>query len=121
MISEAKEWLEKAKSDFSDAEYNFKGNRYSLVAFLCQQAAEKALKALYVKKFKKLWKTHDLKLLAEEVGAPSKIIELATELTPAYLIARYPEFDEDYDETEIKHLMNCAKEVIDWVEKNLQQ
>ena len=38
-------WIRQAERDLDDAEYNRAGHRYSLVCFLCQQAAEKALKA----------------------------------------------------------------------------
>ena len=42
---EGKRWLRQAERDYDDALYNLKGQRYNLVCFLSQQAAEKALKA----------------------------------------------------------------------------
>lgn len=38
-------WLKQAERDLDDARYAFTGERYNLVCFLAQQAAEKALKA----------------------------------------------------------------------------
>lgn len=43
--AEGVRWLRQAEHDLSDAEYSLDGRRYALACFLCQQAAEKALKA----------------------------------------------------------------------------
>ena len=50
MKEEVNRWWKKAKRDLSSARYNFKGKKYDVSAFLCQQSAEKALKALSLKK-----------------------------------------------------------------------
>ena len=42
---EGSRWLKQAERDLDDAQYAFSGERYSLVCFLSQQAAEKAIKA----------------------------------------------------------------------------
>ena len=42
---EGSRWLKQSERDFDDAQYAFAGERYSLVCFLAQQAAEKAIKA----------------------------------------------------------------------------
>lgn len=54
-------WIVRAERDLSDAEFNLINGRYEVAAFLAHRAAEKALNALYILKFKKLWKIHDLK------------------------------------------------------------
>lgn len=41
-------WLQSAKYDLDTAEYMFKSKRYVYVAFTCQQAIEKLVKALHV-------------------------------------------------------------------------
>jgi len=60
MKTEVKNWLEQAEHDIEVAEYNLKGNMLDAAAFYSQQAAEKALKSLYILKLNELWKVHDL-------------------------------------------------------------
>lgn len=47
-----KNWIALADYDLKTAEVMFKGGRYVYVAFTCQQAVEKLLKAIYVKEKK---------------------------------------------------------------------
>jgi HEPN domain-containing protein len=68
--------MEKAERDLFAAKINFKEGLFEYSSFLSHQAAEKALKALYILKHKRLWKVHDLKVLAMEVDAPKEIIRL---------------------------------------------
>ena len=51
-MEEIKEWLERSKKDFRAAENSLNSKDYEWVCFQAQQAAEKALKALYIKKYK---------------------------------------------------------------------
>lgn len=50
MRKEVQNWLDQAADDFDGAEFNFRGKKYYIAAFLCQQAVEKALKALLIEK-----------------------------------------------------------------------
>jgi len=43
-------WVDAANYDLKSAEFMQKSGRYVYTAFLCQQAIEKYLKALYIKK-----------------------------------------------------------------------
>lgn len=45
---EALRWLMQAEHDLDDAKFNADGKRYNVACFLCQQAAEKALKAYLI-------------------------------------------------------------------------
>ena len=74
-------WMQKAEEELETAKYNFKGNQFSASLFFSQQAAEKALKALYIKINKELLKTHDLALLARKVDAPKDIGALCKSLS----------------------------------------
>ena len=49
MRKEIENWWLQAEDDFDSAEKNFTIKKYHLVVFLCQQAVEKGLKALYLK------------------------------------------------------------------------
>ena len=47
MRKEAENWWKQALKDFEVAGKNLEIDQYYIVAFLCQQAVEKGLKALY--------------------------------------------------------------------------
>jgi len=119
MHNEITEWLDKAKADLAIAKYNFEGDFYEDACFHSQQAAEKALKAVYIKKFKKLRKIHDLNLLAKDIRAPAEIIDIGDELNPFYIISRYPGPEEPLGEEDAKKAIEQAKKVLEWVEKEV--
>lgn len=119
-MSEVNDWLNKAKEDFDTAKYNIKGEKYDAGIFFLQQSAEKALKAIYIKKFKKLLKTHDLVVLARSVDAPNKIIEECKSLTGAYQFTRYPDIPKPTNLKEITdNFLKITEEVLLWTEKNI--
>ncbi len=113
-------WIERAKYDLKGAEHSADSEIFDHAVFWCQQAAEKALKAVYIKKTGKLKKVHDLVLLAREVGLPPALLKRCKELTLAYVYTRYPDFNEDEDiEKTAEEFLSYAKEVITWSEKQL--
>ncbi len=85
MEEDIQRWRDRATEDLETAKFNFRGEKYRAAAFFSQQAAEKALKALYIKRFRKLKKAHDLFLLATELNLPGDLVELCKELSPACL------------------------------------
>ncbi len=56
MREETENWLNKAKDDLRKAKDNFNIKNYDLTSFLCQQAAEKAIKSVLIEKTKKFQK-----------------------------------------------------------------
>ena len=58
---------------------------------MCQQAAEKILKSLYLKKYGELRKIHDLAYFAKKLNLSEDLIEKCEELTKAYVETRYPD------------------------------
>ena len=87
-------WLKKAEQDLDTAKYNIEGRKFDAGLFFLQQAAEKSLKALHIKKFRELFKTHDLVILARKLKAPKNIEDFCKELTLAYQYTRYPDVSE---------------------------
>ena len=69
-------WLDKATADFDAAEQlSTQGGRFrEIVAFHCQQAVEKYLKALLVQRQVEFPKTHDIAKLLDRVAT----IDVAT-------------------------------------------
>ncbi len=119
-MKEAKRWVEKAEKDLKTAKFNYRGKLFDVAAFFSQQTAEKALKAVYLKKFSKIKKIHDLVILGKEVGLPQKYIDLCKELTAAYIYTRYPEIPEEKDMKEIsKEFIKSAEVVMSWTKKQL--
>jgi len=120
MGEEVLNWWKQAKADFETAEFNAKGGMFEAAAFFSQQAVEKGLKAVYIKKFGELLKTHDLVLLGRKVGLPLNLIELCKSLTPAYIYTRYPDVAPINNMREVSRgLLSQAREVMKWVEKAL--
>ncbi|MEM2897347.1 MAG: HEPN domain-containing protein [Candidatus Bathyarchaeia archaeon] len=88
-----------------------------MVAFLCQQSVEKALKALFINKLRKApGSAHSLVYLGKSVDAPERIIQILKKLAPDYVLTRYPNVAsgvpyEMHDEEVAKERIEFAKEV----------
>lgn len=119
-MEETKEWLERAEKDLSDAKFNLKGSRFEVSAFLSHQAAEKALKALFILRHKRLWKIHDLVRLSERVDAPKKIINLSDMLNPHYFTTRYP-LEVEYNKEKATNALKFARGVVKWVKGEIRR
>ena len=119
-MKEYQEWIAKAEQDFDTAQFNLKGRKVEAGVFFLHQCAEKALKALSIKKLKELLKTHDLLLLARKLNAPENITNYCKKLSPAYQYTRYPEVaSEEELDAKSEDFSNYTKEILKWVKKNL--
>lgn len=120
MREEVSNWLKRALNDLDTARYNLNGKRYDAAAFFAQQAAEKALKALQIKRLGRFERTHDLVLLAKSVNSPKEIIQLCGIVAPFYTITRYPDVEIPYDKSKISSVVEASEKVVAWVEQNLR-
>ena len=108
-------WLAKAQEDLETPEYNLKGKKLSYAAFLYQQSAEKALKAVLIKQGKPVPKIHDCGVLAQVARAPQGLLKTAESLTRYYFRTRYPdELLAQVDKEQVQQLRTAAWEVIEW-------
>jgi HEPN domain-containing protein len=127
MREEVENWWKQAERDLSSAKNAFKSKDYYLVAFLCQQTVEKALKALYIKKRRESpGQTHSLIFLGKSTDIPGKFYGALRRLSPDFVITRYPDAAhglpyELYDEEIAKERMGLAKTVIEWVKEELKK
>ena len=119
MREEAKEWLEKAKRDLEAARYNYEGDLYEVAAFLCQQSAEKAPKALYIEKFHELVKTHDLHFLTKELCAPQEIMDSCKELSTYYTESRYPGSYARFGAQNVLEALRKTEMVLEWAKEKI--
>jgi len=92
--ADVKTWLDFADYDLKTAKWELEGKIYTSCCYSCQQAAEKALKALILAKGKVAPKVHSLDRLVSElknIGVnTSEIEEEALLLDKYYISARYP-------------------------------
>lgn len=119
----ANNWAQ-AQEDLETARVLFKAERYYASVFFSQQAAEKALKALYVQSKREHPKTHNLVELAIELEAPEEVMSAAQELTPDYLVTRYVNAAagvpaQMYNSRSAEMHLDYAKTVMEWTRKSL--
>src|SRR3990170_1245916 len=93
MATRYQDWFWQAKRDLEQAHASANGEFYEWACFAAQQAAEKALKAVFQRRGGDAW-GH---LLADLVGAlpadiqvPADLLEWAKELDKHYIAPRYP-------------------------------
>ncbi|MCX8204646.1 MAG: HEPN domain-containing protein [Candidatus Nezhaarchaeota archaeon] len=120
---EALDWWSEAKHNLRQARKNFDIEEYSVAAFLCHQAAEKALKALYIVSKSRLPpRGHDLVKLGRLLDAEEVMDELKT-LNPHYTISRYPNAantvpSELYTKEMAERCLLAAARVFEWAKSN---
>lgn len=88
-----KQWIERSNYDLSSARALLNARKYLYAAFLCQQAVEKAIKALLAGQNKEIPLIHNLRKLAEiaDIGKELSMdqIDFLERLTPFAIKARY--------------------------------
>ena len=123
-------WTYKGRDDLLFAKASFKETEfYSQICCLCQQAVEKYIKAaiLAVKgKITKEDKIHNLNILAKKCKSFIDLSQFEKELrilTQAYIPARYPDEShlEVFSRTEAGDCIEIAEEVIEFIEKKLNE
>jgi len=92
---DAQRWLDEARADAETARYLLEGGRYNTCAFMAQQTAEKAIKALLRSRGESGW-GQDVEKLAERLTAialavPTQVIDAAHGVDQHYSRSRYPD------------------------------
>lgn len=122
-MGEVENWWKQSQVDFTSAQHCFESKDYYLSAFMCQQAVEKAIKALYIKEHQELLRIHDLVRLARDVHLPEELIKKCAVLNPVYVEVRYPESDEipsdKIDSVKASNFLSLTKEILQWIEKKV--
>lgn len=120
MREEVKNWWKSGQKDAETARYNLDGDKLEAAAFFAQQAAEKALKALQIKKLSEFERTHDLVALAKSLDSPTEIIRFCETITPFCTMPRYPDVKITYDKQKFSSVINAIEKVGEWVKQNLK-
>jgi len=114
------EWLNHAMSDLILARIGSDSAEVlpEQICFHTQQAAEKALKAVLLRKGIEFPLIHDLEELLEiarqgKIQLPEWAENIAT-LTPYAVETRYPGHWEDFVEADVIEALELAKRIVDW-------
>lgn len=125
MTCNPEEWYKQADFDIAAAINMSKSTTYPYAVFFCQQAIEKALKGLYVKKFKRQpEKIHSLVAIAVklDITIPNSISSTIQFLNAASVSIRYPpdieELLEIYSKDRVYDIIKRSEEVLEWILRN---
>jgi len=128
MRAEIRIWWDQATADLRTAEVNLRADRYYASVFFAQQAVEKALKALVLRKKRNPQTpemfSHSLIYLAKVCRLPDKFHSFLRDLTAEYVNTRYPSAADEppealYDQLIASRTFSSAKEVLEWIKKHL--
>ena len=118
-----REWLNRARSNLAVAKNRIPDAYLEDLCFEAQQAAEKAVKAMFVKRGIPHPYVHDLDhllLLLEKTGeiVPDNVGK-ARKLTAYALITRYPGVARPVSEQEYAEAVEIAEAVVQWAQEQL--
>lgn len=124
MEHEAVVWIEFAKTDLGVAEHlnkQYYPKPLEIICYHCQQAAEKAIKAIIIVYGAQggMPKKHNLSFLLEQmknnVEIPEKYYDYADILTPYGIAVRYPN-ELGIEDRHVQEALLCAQEIVAWAE-----
>ena len=129
---EYREWLAFAKTDYDSAEYlngaPFHPRPLNVICYHCQQAAEKAVKALivYFGSQGGMPKHHDIQFLLSQIRNIVKeqkgieieesLMDIAESLSKYGVAPRYPN-EIEVDENQVRKALTDAAAILDWVNR----
>jgi HEPN domain-containing protein len=96
-------------------------DRWYAASWFAQQAAEKALKALWIEQSgQDPVRTHDLRLLGRSVNAPPHVEQDLTVLFPIFSVTRYPDAlgiapIDSISEVDARQHIEAARRVLQWI------
>jgi len=118
------EWFKQADYDMDTAEFMFSGERYFYSVFICHLSIEKALKGIYIRKFKDAPpKTHNLLYLLEfiDLDLPEDMYDFVFTLNRVSVLTRYPDnlqkMLEDYNREKTSEILGKSKELLRWLKE----
>ena len=122
-MERSEDWMDEAKGDLEHAKSDVKGGFYNWACFSSQQAAEKAVKAVFQRMGAEAW-GHSvadlLQALAKQHRVPDELLDGALELDKAYIPTRYPNAHpsgsprQRYTQQEARRLIGYAERIIEF-------
>jgi HEPN domain-containing protein len=120
-VERSADWMDQALGDLEHARSDLERGFFDWACFSAQQAAEKAVKAVFQKMGAEAW-GHSVADLLEELGrsqlVPEALRDIALELDKVYIPARYPDAHPSgsprrrYIRTEAQRMVTYADEII---------
>ena len=130
-MEEYKEWLTFARTDFESAKYlegaPFYPRPLNVICYHCQQAAEKAVKALivYFGSQGGMPKVHDISFLLNQIKnivqqrkgieIDHSLLVMADSLSKYGVAPRYPN-EIEVDEYQVKKALSDSETILNWVD-----
>ena len=123
MVSRSGDWMRQAVKDLEHAKRSAEQGDYEWACFAAQQAAEKAVKALYQKISIEAWGhsvSRLLQALPSEVRPPEELVNGAKELDRHYVPTRYPNFHPEgapldyYTEQDARRAIEHAERILEF-------
>lgn len=118
-----REWLNRARSNLALAKSRIPEAYLEDLCFEAQQAAEKAIKAVMIRRNIEFPYVHDLarllSLLEEEGEEIPEVVRKAEELTRYALVTRYPGIARSISEQEYAEAVAIAEAVVRWTEERV--
>jgi len=120
-------WVERAEYDLGTAKAMLDTGRYLYVGYMCQQAAEKLLKAIIAQQNKENLPIHNLSRLVEVAEIKNHLnseqFNFLAELTPYCIEARYGDFKESLseiiNEQKAKEVYEKTQEIFKWLYREI--
>ena len=122
-MERSKDWLDEAIGDLEHARKDERDGFYNWACFSSQQAAEKAVKAVFQKMGAEAW-GHSvadlLKELAMKHSVPEELFDASLELDKAYIPTRYPNAHPSgsprslYTKKEASRLIGYAERIVNF-------
>ena len=128
MADRSGDWLAQAKKDIAHSNDSCSGGHFEWSCFSAQQAAEKAVKAVYLHLHGEGW-GHSvyglLKGLCDRVDVSQQLLDTTKSLDKHYILTRYPNgFDSGmpadyYTKAEAKEAIKNAEKIIEFCENRI--
>ena len=120
-------WIERAQYDLETAKVMLDTARYLYVAYMCQQAVEKLLKAIIAQQGKENLPIHNLNRLAEVAVIRNDLnaeqFNFLAELTPYCIEARYGDYKESLAEIinaeKAREVYEKTEEIFKWLYRKI--
>ena len=120
-MERSRDWLDQAQGDLAHAQSDVERAFYDWACFSAQQAAEKAVKAVFQRLGDDAW-GHSvadlLQELAQRQSVPAPLFQAALELDKAYIPSRYPDAHPSgsprrrYTAVEARRLVDHADQIV---------
>ncbi len=121
--TDPREWLNRARSNLTPAESEGADVLFEDLCFEAQQAAEKAIKAVFIHRGARFPYFHELDELLNRLGASGikipKYVRQADELSPFAVVTRYPGLAGPVTKRQHRRAVRIAAAVFRWAERQI--